>query len=186
LSLPQDDMCLSCAGAAELGVLLPHLAGVVVEGVVAAAGLLLVPARARPGTASCPARGTVSARVHSRYERRLADAAIGGRRVVIRLTVRRFFCACAACKRKTFAEQVPGLTARYARKTPLLAGTLRDIAVALAGRAASRLARAWASRRAGRSCCAWSWPRRTRNRPSRGCSGSTTSRSGAASATVRS
>jgi hypothetical protein len=115
---------------------------VVVEGVVAAAGLLLVLARARPGTASCPACGTVSARVHSRYARRLADAAIGGRRVMIRLTVRRFFCACAACKRKTFAEQVPGLTARYARKTPLLAGTLRDIAVALAGRAASRLARA--------------------------------------------
>jgi len=142
LSLSQDDVCLSCPGAVELGVLLPHLAGVVVEGVVAAAGLLLVLARARPGTASCPACGTVSARVHSRYARRLADAAIGGRRVMIRLTVRRFFCACAACKRKTFAEQVPGLTARYARKTPLLAGTLRDIAVALAGRAASRLARA--------------------------------------------
>jgi transposase len=131
---------LSCPGAVELEVLLPHLAGVVVEGVVAAAGLLLVLARARPGTASCPACGTVSGRVHSRYARRLADAAAGGRRVVIRLTVRRFFCACAACKHKTFAEQVPGLTVRYARKTPPLACVLRDIAVALAGRAASRLA----------------------------------------------
>jgi hypothetical protein len=59
---------------------------------------------------------------------------------VIRLTVRRFFCGGADCKRKTFAEQVPGLTVRYARRTPLLAGLLRDIAVALAGRAASRLA----------------------------------------------
>jgi hypothetical protein len=60
--------------------------------------------------------------VHSRHARRLADAAIGGRRVVIRLTIRRFFCGCCAgCKRKTFAEQVPGLTARYARKTPPLA-----------------------------------------------------------------
>ena len=79
--------------------------------------------------------------MHSRYARRLADAAISGRRVVIRLTVHRFFCACAACKSRTFAEQVPGLTARYARKTPPLAGAQRDIAVALAGRAASRLAR---------------------------------------------
>lgn len=78
--------------------------------------------------------------MHSRYARRLADAAIGGRRVVIRLTVRRFFCACAGCKRRTFAEQVPGLTVRYARKTPPLRGVLRDIAVALAGRAGSRLA----------------------------------------------
>ena len=185
MSLSQDDVCLSCPGAVELGVLLPHLAGVVFEGVVAAAGLLLVLARARPGTASCPACGTVSARVHSRYAR-LADAAIGGRRVVIRLTVRRFFCACAACKRKTFAEQVPGLTARYARKTPLLAGTLRDIAVALAGRAASRLARALGVPASRQVLLRLVMARRTRKRPSRGYSGSTTSPSGAARTTARS
>jgi transposase len=117
---------------------------VVVEGVVAAAGLLLVLARASAEAAPCPACGAVSARVHSRYARRLADAAIGGRRVVIRLTVRRFFCGCAGCKRATFAEQVPGLTVRYGRKTALLAGVLRDVGVALAGRAGSRLAAALA------------------------------------------
>jgi len=142
VSLSQGGACLSCPGAVELGILLPHLAGVVVGGAVAAAGLLLVLARARAGEASCPACGTVSARVHSRYARRLADAAIGGRRVVIRLTVRRFFCGCAFCKRRTFAEQVPGLTVRYGRKTPPPGGVLRDIAVALAGRAGSRLAAA--------------------------------------------
>ena len=140
MSLSQGDGCLSCHGAVELGILLPHLAGVIVDGVAVAAGLVLVAARARAGTAACPACGAVSGRVHSRYSRRLADAAIGGRRVVIRLTVRRFFCASPGCQRATFAEQVTGLTARYARKTPLLAGVLRDIAVALAGRAASRLA----------------------------------------------
>lgn len=59
---------------------------------------------------------------------------------MIGLAVRRFFCGCTSCKRTTFAEQVPGLTARYSRKTPLLAAALRDIAVALAGRAGSRLA----------------------------------------------
>lgn len=42
--------------------------------------------------------------------------------------------------RTAFAEQVDGLTTRYARKTPLLAGVLGRIAVALAGRAGSRLA----------------------------------------------
>jgi len=82
----------------------------------------------------------MSGRIHSRYERRLADAAIGGRRVEIRLAVRRFFCPDPGCKRKTFAEQVDGLTVRYARKTSLLAGVLGSIAVALAGRAGSRLA----------------------------------------------
>jgi len=144
VSFSQGDGCLSCPGVVELGILLPHLAGVVVERVVAAAGLLLVLARAAGESAPCTACGAVSARVHSRYARRLADAAIGGRRVVIRLTVRRFFCGCAGCQRTTFAEQVPGLTVRYGRKTPLLAGVLRDVAVALAGRAGSRLAAALA------------------------------------------
>ena len=97
----------------------------------------------------------MSGRVHSRYGRRLADAAIGGRRVVIRLTVRRFFCGRADCERTTFAEQVPGLTVRYGRKTPLLAGVLRDVAVALAGRAGSRLAAALPPCAAGRCCCGW-------------------------------
>jgi transposase len=142
VSLSQADVFLSCPGAVELGILLPHLAGVVVEGVVAAAGLLLVLARSKAGEAACPACGAVSGRVHSRYARRLADAAVGGRRMVIRLTVRRFFCPFPGCKRKTFAEQIPGLTARYRRKTAPLAGLLRDIAVALAGRAGSRLAAA--------------------------------------------
>ena len=87
-----------------------------------AAGLLLVTARTRAPEAACPKCGTVSRRVHSRYSRRLADAAIGGRRMVIRLAVRRFFCAAPGCKRKTLAEEVEGLTSRYARKTPLLDG----------------------------------------------------------------
>jgi hypothetical protein len=46
-------------------------------------------------------------------------------------------CACPA---RTFAEQPPGLTARYGRRTSLLTGMLAAIAVALAGRAGARLA----------------------------------------------
>ena len=140
MSLSQGDVCLSCPGAVELGILLPHLAGAIVEEVAVAADLLLVMARARAPEAACTKCGTVSGRVHSRYSRRLADAAIGGRQVEIVLAVRRFFCRAPGCRRKTFAEQVQGLTVRYARKTPLLAGVLGSIAVALAGRAGSRLA----------------------------------------------
>ena len=33
------------------------------------------------------------------------------------LTVRRFLCRAASCPRVTFAEQVVGLTSRYARRT---------------------------------------------------------------------
>jgi transposase len=140
VSLSQGDVCLSYPGPVDLSVLLPHLAGVIIEAVTAAAGLLLVTARARADEAACPGCGTVSARVHSRYARTLADAAAGGRPVAIVLTVRRFFCTAAGCPRKTFAEQVDGLTTPYARKTPLLATMLERIAVALAGRAGSRLA----------------------------------------------
>lgn len=140
MSLSQGDACLSCPCSVDPGTLLPHLAGVIIEEVAVAAGLLLILARAKAATAACPKCGTASGRVHSRYHRRLADAAIGGRQVEIRLAVRRFFCPAPGCKRKTFAEQVDGLTSRYARKTPLLADVLGRIAVALAGRAGSRLA----------------------------------------------
>ena len=100
---------------------------------------LCIWARARAEQASCPACGRSSARVHSRYQRRLADAAIGGRPVLIRLTVRRFFCPVPVCPVITFAEHVEGLTVRYARRTPL-AQMLTAVALALAGRAGARLA----------------------------------------------
>jgi DNA-directed RNA polymerase subunit N (RpoN/RPB10) len=96
-------------------------------------------AHARTGTAACPHCGRASARVHSRYQRRFADAAIGGRRVVIRLGVRRFFCDETACQARTFTEQIAGLTTRYARRTPLLKRMLQAIGLALAGRAGARL-----------------------------------------------
>lgn len=120
---------------------MPHLAGVVVEKALVGAGWLCIWARPFADQARCPVCGAVSGRVHSRYGRRLADAAIGGRRVMIRLTVRRFFCAGPGCARTTFAEQVDGLTSRYARRTGPLAAMLGAVALALAGRAGARLAR---------------------------------------------
>ncbi|MGO4649966.1 ISL3 family transposase, partial [Nocardia sp. 2YAB30] len=90
--------------------------------------------------ARCAGCGTLSSRVHSRYRRRLADAAVSGRRMVLRLVARRFFCVNASCRAKTFAEQVEGLTAKRSRRTDQLNAMLTRIAVALAGRAGARLA----------------------------------------------
>ena len=70
----------------------------------------------------------------------MADAAIAGRQVVIRLRLRRFFCHHPACPARTFAEQIPGLTTPYARRSPLARRMLETIALALAGRAGARLA----------------------------------------------
>jgi hypothetical protein len=72
-------------------------------------------AHTRPGAVACPNCQVTSARVHSRYQRRLADVAVGGRRLVIALTAQRLFCDHPACPRQTFAEQIPGLTTRYQR-----------------------------------------------------------------------
>ena len=123
-----------------LGVLRPHLAGAVVEKTELGEARLFIWARARAEQAACRDCGRPSGRVHSRYQRRLADAAIGGRPVVIRLTVRRFFCPAPGCPATTFAEQVEGLTSRYARRTSALAEMLTAVALALAGRAGARLA----------------------------------------------
>ena len=140
MSLSQVSLCLSDQHDHGLGVLLPHLADVVVEKTELAGRRLWIWARTRAGQAACPACGRSSVRVHSRYQRRLADAAIGGRPVVIRLAVRRFFCQAPDCPVITFAEQVEGLTSRYARRTPPLAAMLTAVAAALAGRAGARLA----------------------------------------------
>lgn len=118
----------------------PHLQKVLVEQVFVERGTLRITARTRDGAGlPCPDCGTVSARVHSCYERHLADAAVGGRAVVVDLTVRRLFCDVLDCPRRTFAEQVEGLTIRYGRYTPLLLDALRAVGLALAGSAGARL-----------------------------------------------
>jgi transposase len=81
----------------------------------------------------------VSLRVHSRYERRLLDTAIGGCEVIICLAVRRFICLSPECTKVTFAEQIGGLTSRHARRTPAVTAVLQAVALALGGRAGARL-----------------------------------------------
>ncbi len=120
--------------------LLPQLSGVVIERVEQIGPAVWIGARSRASQVACPGCGRLSARVHSRYERRVADAAVAGRRVVIRLRVRRLFCDDTTCQTATFTEQVAGLTVRYGRRTVLLRGMLESIGLALAGRAGSRLA----------------------------------------------
>ena len=47
----------------------------------------------------------------------------------------------SVCSAQTFAEQIPGLTARHARRSPLLRRMLEAIGLALAARAGARLGR---------------------------------------------
>jgi transposase len=58
---------------------------------------------------------------------------------MIELTVWRFFCDNDDCPRATFVEQVPGLTARYARRSVPARILALAVAFALGGRAGQRL-----------------------------------------------
>jgi transposase len=127
-----------------LTVLLPHLALLVIDSVAADGDRVQIRGHARATRSPCGRCGRESDRVHSRYVRILADAVIGGRPAAIRFAARRFFCDNPDCTAVTFAEQVPDLTARYARRTALLRGVLISIALALAGRPGARLAAALA------------------------------------------
>ena len=140
MSLSQVSGCLSCQCGISLEMLLPHLAGVITETAGLEDGRLRIWAHSGTDEAACQRCGQFSARVHSRYRRRLADAPVGGHPVVLWLGVRRFFCGNAVCKAVTFAEQFEGLTSPRSRRTPLLARMLTAIALAMAGRAGTRLA----------------------------------------------
>ncbi len=119
---------------------LPHLSTVVVEQVEHHPDAVNVFARVRADTVACPSCATLSASVRDRYQRRLADGPVGGLPVWIVLQVRRFNCAQADCARRTFVEQVPGLTVRRRRRTLPLQQLLHGVGAALAGRAGVRLA----------------------------------------------
>ncbi|MFG3013628.1 transposase family protein [Streptomyces cinerochromogenes] len=93
--------------------------------------------------AACPDCGSESTRVHSSYQRFPADVPNGGRLMILRLRVRRFFCPESSCARRPFAEQLPELTRRHSRWTERLLSTLAAVGLALAGRAGARLARAF-------------------------------------------
>jgi transposase len=118
----------------------PHLADLQVDKIENLENAVLITARSRAADAACRRCGLSSARVNSRYRRRLHDLAAGGRPVMIDLEVRRFFCRNPACELRTFAEQVPAVTQRHQRRTPLQRSLLEAVALALAGRAGARLA----------------------------------------------
>jgi transposase len=126
--------------AGLLYLLFPHLTGLDLDQVVDLGGSVMIVARTGPGPVACRECGTLSARVHDRYRRRLHDLSCAGRPVQVELEVRRLICDNPACAVATFAEQVDGLTAKQQRRTAGLRHVLERVALSLAGRAGSRLA----------------------------------------------
>jgi transposase len=86
----------------------------------------------------CPSCGAVATREHSRYTRRPVDLPCVGRQLRLQLNVRRFFCDNPACQQRTFAERLPGVARRFARRTERLTAAQCQIALALGGEAGAR------------------------------------------------
>jgi transposase len=124
----------------SLPALLPDSARITLQDVLIDGERITLVAQAIGSHGLCPRCGELSARVHSRYSRTLADLPWQGRAVRIELQVRRFFCLAAPCSRQTFAERLPEVAAVSARTTARLHETHRLIGQALGGEAGARLA----------------------------------------------
>ena len=119
--------------------LLPDLAGFSIEQVSIADGVIVVQAHSQKTCGTCPDCAHLSSRIHSRYQRMLADLPWSGRLVRLVIHICRFFCTLPSCPRKTFAETLPDLAERYARRTTRLKEVLERLGLALGGEPASRL-----------------------------------------------
>jgi transposase len=115
------------------------LSALVIEDVGDAGGVIVVRARTRGGAVACPGCGTETPRVHGYHERTAADVPVDGRRVLVKVRVRRMRCPALGCKTQTFREQVPGVLERYQRRISRLTAQLSAVARELAGRASARL-----------------------------------------------
>jgi transposase len=87
----------------------------------------------------CPTCAGCLVSYHSGYQRRERDLPWQGRRVEIRLHMRRFRCRNTACQQKIFAERLPGVIAPRAREPSRLREVVSVVGYALGGLPACRL-----------------------------------------------
>ncbi|WP_017578718.1 ISL3 family transposase [Nocardiopsis valliformis] len=119
--------------------LFPENIDITVTNVETTEKALSIEARASGDGALSPDCSRWSQRVHGSYWRNPADLPAAGLAVRLRLLVRRFLCPAQECDRRTFTEQVHGLTRPHSRWTERLRAVLSSTGLALAGRAAARL-----------------------------------------------
>jgi len=87
----------------------------------------------------CPLCGGLSDRIHSHYERTLADLPCVQFSLRLVIQVCKFFCSNPDCHRRIFTERMPEVVAPWARKTVRFRQRLQSIGLALGGAAGARL-----------------------------------------------
>ena len=100
-----------------------------------AAAQITLCVRSTQTRAPCPLCATPARRIHSDYERTLADLPWATYRVRLQLCVRKWFCCNRACPRRIFTEGLPTVAAPWARRTLRLAQHLVAVGLALGGKA---------------------------------------------------
>ena len=109
-----------------------HVGSVVLDG-----DQLLITATPTANAAACPACDEVTACVHDRRWRKIADLPWHDRAVLWRVQVRRFRCRC--CPGRVFTEPLPALAGRRVRRSDRLAQAQTSMGMALGGEAGARL-----------------------------------------------
>jgi transposase len=113
-------------------------AGLIVDRHEIAADCLIIHAHGAAVAGTCPGCGSVSASIHSHYIRSAGDFPAHGRRLMIRLTARRFRCCAGTCDRKTFAKRFSDdVIAVRAQRTCRLDRLIHSVGVALGGKPGS-------------------------------------------------
>ena len=115
-------------------IIIPDLPDVQVEEVEVAFEITLTLRTTSP-TASCPACGSASSRIQSRYTRTLRDLPSSGRPIRLIMHVRRFFCKKSTCAQKIFAERLPALCRPHAQRTQRLQEALCRLGLRVGGQA---------------------------------------------------
>jgi transposase len=112
---------------------LPLPEGVLIDRIEQTDSQLTVTVNSTRAQAPCPGCGCPSDHVHSHYQRTITDVPCGGRRVVLRLGVRKFFCLQLCCPRKVFAERLLDLVQPWARVSNRLREELKAIGLSASG-----------------------------------------------------
>jgi transposase len=118
----------------------PPASGLAVTSVSITPEVIAIAAASIAISAACPSCGAPSDRLHSRYIRTVADLPWQGRRVILRLAVRKFRCRTGGCARAVFCERLPAVLPPHARATERLSDVHRALGFALGGEAGARLA----------------------------------------------
>lgn len=118
---------------------LPLPAGLEIERTCLSAATLTVQVRSTARKAPCPLCQHQATRIHSRYQRTVADLPCGGRQVRLILTVHKFFCDEPTCPRRIFTERLPKLVRPWGQMTLRLSAALQAIGLASCGEVGARL-----------------------------------------------